>query len=232
MKQRILIVDDDNDILELLRYNLEQEGYEVRTLANSLRTVSAAKTFLPDLIILDIMMPNLNGVEVCKALRKSIFKSTYIFFLTARSEDYYQKAVFETGGDDYIHKVSGIKALTKKIGLVLKDHLTIRKGVSRIALGDLLLNRQDSSVTIQNAGKERRVVHLAKVEFELLFLLAQNMERSITAEHVVQCLWGSQTFMGEKTIDIYIQNVHSKLGCNLIHRFGDSICCVIPDVIN
>jgi two-component system alkaline phosphatase synthesis response regulator PhoP len=225
MKQRILIVDDDNDILELLRYNLEQEGYEVCTVSNSLKTVTAARAFLPDLIILDVMMPDLNGVEVCKALRKSIFKNTYIFFLSARSEDYFQQAVFDTGGDDYIHKVSGLKALTKKIGLVLKYQLNIRKSVGRITIGNVLLNRQDATAIIQNEAMERRVVHLPKMEFELLFLLAQNPDKPIPGDHIIQCLWGSQTFMGEKNIDAYIHNVHMRLGMQLIHRRNDLVYC-------
>ena len=167
--KKILVVDDDQDILELLKYNLEKEGYEVLTHAESADVISIARQFLPDLIILDIMMPDQNGIELCRQLRsKDRFKNTYIFFLTARSEYYYQDAAFITGGDDYIEKIVGLKALTKRISAVLKRNFVIRKSNALLHAGNLLMNRKNLSVQIR--GSE---VKLSKPEFDVLFFFAQ-----------------------------------------------------------
>src|ERR1700755_3275700 len=113
---RVLVVDDDSDILDLLEYNLAKEGFKVKTLDDSSRAVSVAEEFLPDLVILDIMMPHPNGIEVCRTLRgMKRFADTYIFFLTAKSESYYHEAALDTGGDDYIEKIVGLRALTYKV---------------------------------------------------------------------------------------------------------------------
>jgi two-component system alkaline phosphatase synthesis response regulator PhoP len=213
-KRRILIVDDDEDILQLLQYNLEKEGYEVRILSRSDKTVATAKNFLPDLIILDIMMPNQNGIELCRKLRdKNRFKSTYIFFLTARSETYYQHAVFHTGGDDYIEKVIGLKALTKKINAVLKRDYIIRKSVTEFKVGGLYINRESSSVK-----KNGLDILLTKPEFEVLFFLAQNPLKNISTDHLIQSIWGSETYLSENSVEIYIQNLKRKLGGDFIHQ--------------
>ena len=137
---RVLLVDDDQDILELLEYNLEKEGYKVKTLDDSNVAVSVAIDFSPDLIILDIMMPRPNGIEICKELRSlKRFANTYIFFLTAKSESYYQQAALDTGGDDYIEKVIGLRALTYKVSTVLKRRFVIRKSVPELQIGQICL---------------------------------------------------------------------------------------------
>jgi two-component system alkaline phosphatase synthesis response regulator PhoP len=216
-KRRILIVDDDEDILQLLQYNLEKEGYEVRILCESDRTISIAKNFLPDLIILDIMMPVQNGIELCRKLRnKKRFRNTYIFFLTARSESYYQHAVFQTGGDDFIEKIIGLKALTKKINAVLKGDYIIRKSVIEFKAGGLYINRESSSVK-----KNGLDILLTKPEFEVLFFLAQNPLKEISMDHLIQSIWGSEIYLSENSIEIYLQNLQRKLGKDIIHQHAD-----------
>jgi two-component system, OmpR family, alkaline phosphatase synthesis response regulator PhoP len=214
MKRRILIVDDDEDILDLLEYNLCKEGYEVRTLNRSLHTIAIAKKFEPDLIILDIMMPGENGIELCRQLReKHRFRDTYIFFLTARSESYYQHAVFQTGGDDYIEKVIGLKALTKKISAVLKGNYVIRKSMTKLRIGNLQLNRNTTTASFQGDAFQ-----LSKPEFELLFFFAQNPSKNISVHELVQSIWGSETYLDENNVEIYIQNLKKKFGIAIIRQ--------------
>ena len=135
---RILIIDDDRDILELLEYNLEKEGFKVKSLDESYYAIKTAKEFGPDLIILDIMMPHPNGIEICRELRgMKRFEETYIFFLTAKSESYYQQAALDTGGDDYIEKIMGLRALTFKVSTVLKRNFVIRKSAVELTIGNL-----------------------------------------------------------------------------------------------
>src|SRR5688572_2296301 len=130
---RVLVVDDDPDILELLKYNLEKENFKVKTLNSSDRAIRVAEDFVPDLIILDIMMPHPNGIELCRMLRSlERFEKTYIFFLTSKSDLYAQQAVFETGADDYIEKITGLRALIYRINSVLKERFIIRKSVAEI----------------------------------------------------------------------------------------------------
>lgn len=213
-RQKILVVDDDTDILDLLKYNLEKEGFQVKTLSNSKRTISVAKEFCPDLIILDIMMPHPNGIELCKELRmQKRFEETYIFFLTAKSESYYQQAALTTGGDDFIEKVIGLRALTYKVNSVLKKHFVIRKSVPEIQVGSLSLNRQ--SCTVKYHGE---IFQLSKPEFDLLFFFAQNGDRLITSENVINNIWGSEIFLFDTSIDIYIENLRKKLGLSMIQR--------------
>jgi len=212
---RVLLVDDDLDILELLKYNLEREGYKVKTLADSNAAVGIAKVFSPDLIILDLMMPHPNGIEICKELRNlEQFVNTYIFFLTAKSESYYQQAALDTGGDDYIEKVVGLRALTYKVSTVLKRKFVIRKSIPELHVGNICLNRKAYSVKIED-----HEVKLSKPEFELLFFLAQNPRKIISHENLLCNIWGSEVYMFDTSIDGYIQNLRMKLGRNLIQIF-------------
>lgn len=212
---RVLLVDDDLDILELLKYNLEKEGYKVKTLDDSHHAVSVAKDFCPDLIILDIMMPHPNGIEICKALRSmKRFEDTYIFFLTAKSESYYQQAALDTGGDDYIEKVVGLRALTYKVSTVLKRKFIIRKSIPELQVGNISLNRKANTVTIHH-----QEVKLSKPEFELLFFFAQNPRKIITQENLLCNIWGSEIYLFDTSIDAYIHNLKKKLGSDLIQTF-------------
>ena len=213
-----MLVDDDRDILELLEYNLEKEGFKVKALDDSAVAVRVANEFLPDLIILDIMMPHPNGIEICKALRSlQRFEDTYIFFLTAKSESYYLQAALDTGGDDYIEKVVGLRALTHKIRTVLKRKFVIRKSVPSLTIGNLSIKRHSHSVVMDNVE-----ISLSKPEFELLFFFAQNPGKVISQESLLRNIWGSEIYLFDTSIDVYIQNLRKKLGLNLIHRTHDN----------
>src|SRR6187402_1987463 len=188
---RVLVVDDDKDILDLLEYNLEKEGFKVKTLEDSFRAVDVAKDYNPDLIILDIMMPHPNGIEICRTLRSlKRFEETYIFFLTAKSENYYHEAALDTGGDDYIEKVIGLRALTYKVNTVLRRKFIIRKGIPELKIGNLRISRKSNSVRIGNFE-----IVLSKPEFELLFFFAQNPRKIITQENLVHNIWGSEIYL-------------------------------------
>lgn len=213
---KILLVDDDYDILELLKYNLEKEGYKVKTLHDSTGAVHVAKKFSPDLIILDIMMPHPNGIEICKELRGiKRFEDTYIFFLTAKSESYYQQAALDTGGDDFIEKVVGLRALTNKVATVLKRHFVIRKSTTELMVGDIKLNRKANSVQINNHD-----ITLSKPEFDLFFFFAQNPGKVISHENLLSTIWGSEVYLFDSSIEVYIDNLKTKLGKDLIRRCG------------
>jgi two-component system, OmpR family, alkaline phosphatase synthesis response regulator PhoP len=212
---RVLLIDDDQDILELLEYNLEREGYKVKTVEDSNVAVSVANDFSPDLIILDIMMPHPNGIEICKELRGlKKFADTYIFFLTAKSESYYQEAALDTGGDDYIEKVVGLRALTYKVSTVLKRRFVIRKSVPELHVGNISLNRKANTVSIN-----QQKVTLSKPEFELLFFFAQNPRKIISEENLLCNIWGSEIYLFDTSIDVYIQNLRAKLGLDVIQSF-------------
>jgi two-component system alkaline phosphatase synthesis response regulator PhoP len=215
---RVLVVDDDRDILDLLKYNLEKEGFRIKTLENSKKTIAVAKSFCPDLIILDMMMPHPNGIELCRELRSmKRFKNTYIFFLTAKSENYYQQAALQTGGDDYIEKMFGLRALTYKINSVLKKSYVIRKSIEELNIGSLSIHRKSNSVSVH--GYE---VFLSKPEFELLFFFAQNADKIISEENLIHILWGSEIFLLDKSVELYIENLRKKTGMNIIQRLSDN----------
>jgi two-component system alkaline phosphatase synthesis response regulator PhoP len=214
---RVLVVDDDRDILELLEYNLEKEGFKVMALQDSWHAVKVAKEFMPDLVILDIMMPHPNGIEICKELRSlKRFEETYIFFLTAKSETYYRQAALDTGGDDFIEKVVGLRALTYKVKTVLKRRFVIRKSVPELKVGNMVINRKSSTVRIGDFE-----VALSKPEFELLFFFAQNPDKAISQENLLKNIWGSEIYLFDTSIEVYIQNLKAKLGLDLIRRTTD-----------
>lgn len=215
---RILVVDDDRDILDLLEYNFEKEGFKVKTLIDSHKAVSVAKDFSPELIILDIMMPNPNGIEVCRRLRSmKRFEDTYIFFLTAKSETYYHEAALDTGGDDYIEKVIGLRALTHRVSSVLKKKFIIRKGVPALKVGNLIIHRKSNSVKIGTTE-----IFLSKPEFELLFFFAQNPSKIITLDNLLNNIWGSEIYLFDTSVEVYIQSLKNKIGFSLISCLSDN----------
>jgi two-component system alkaline phosphatase synthesis response regulator PhoP len=205
---RVLIIDDDKSILMLLAYNLKKEGYKIKTLHDSREAVEVANKFSPDLIILDLMMPHINGIELCREFRKlPQFQNTYIFFLTAKSESYYQEAVFDTGGDDFIEKIMGIRTLTNKINGVLKKKLVIRKGLQEFKIGNLILKRKSREVLDGN-----RELTLSKPEFELIYFFAQNPNKDISNKFVLQNLWGTESYQSEVSIDTCLRKLIKKFG--------------------
>jgi len=213
-KHKILIVDDDKDILELLKYNLAKEGYDVYVEKRADKSLDRANKLRPDLIILDIMMPEINGLEICTMLRRNAdFRDTFIFFLTAKSEKHLQVEAFRRGGDDYIEKITGLRALTHKVGSVLKKDLVIRKWVPEITLKSMRIDRTKSAV-IYNG----KMIPLSKYEFELLFFFAQNPKKVITRDSILHNIWGSDIYLLAKSVDTYVNNICAKLGTSLIAR--------------
>ncbi len=218
-RHKILIVDDDFDILELLKYNFEREGYDVYVEEEGAKSVETAGKCHPDLIILDIMMPGLNGLEVCERLRKlKDFEKTYIFFLTAKSQKFLQAQAFDMGGDDYIEKITGLRALTHKVRSVLKKDLVIRKGIKEIKLKSMVIDRENRLVHYK--GKQ---IELSNYEFELLYFFAQNPKKIIKHDSLLHNIWGSDIYLIAKSVDTYVNSICSKVGATVINKErGDS----------
>lgn len=213
-KHKILIVDDDKDILELLKYNLQKDGYQVFIEKHSKRALDTAIQVSPDLIILDIMMPEMNGLELCDLLRRHPdFGKTYIFFLTAKSEKLLQFQAFERGGDDYIEKITGLRALSYKVGAVLKKDMIIRKSEMEIHIKSLRIDRLKKAAYYR--GKE---IIFSQQEFDLLYFFVQNPRKEITGENLLHNIWGSDIYMLTKSVDTYINNICHKMDTMLIAK--------------
>ena len=207
---KILLVDDEPDILEIVGYNLSQEGYQVITAKNGLKGVEKAKKERPQLIILDVMMPEMDGIEACEHIRKlPELKNTIITFLTARGEDYSQVAGFDAGADDYITKPIKPKVLVSKVKALLRRLKTDDSTVPIIKIGDIEINREEYKISIK--GKE---VVLPRKEFELLFLLASKPGKVFKREDILDKVWGNEVVVGGRTIDVHIRKLREKLGDN------------------
>ena len=209
---KVLVVDDEEPILELLKYNLEKEGYEVKVAANGHEGVDIAKKFKPDVVLLDIMMPKMDGVEACRQLRAMPdLVNTFIVFLTARSEEYSEVAAFDVGADDYITKPIKPRALMSRIQALLRRDSKGKSTTGQIALGDLVIDR--SSYTIRLKGVE---INLPKKEFELLFFLAQHPNKVFSRDDLLQNIWGSDVYVLARTVDVHIRKVREKIGDDYI----------------
>jgi len=208
-KQKILIVDDEPDILELIEYNLKKEGYQVYTANNGQVAVSEAKKFLPDLIILDIMMPKMDGIEACRILRAMPeFKNTFMVFLTARSEEYSEIAGFNVGADDYIAKPIKPRALISRINAILRRNSSPDEAVaSKVEIADLVIDRE--TFLVYRHGEK---IVLAKKEFELLYLLASKPGKVYTREVILKSIWEDSVIVTNRTIDVHIRKIREKLG--------------------
>ena len=209
-KTKILIVDDEPDILEILRYNLEKEDFTVFTAGNGEEGIRLAEQEDPHLIILDIMMPKMDGVEVCRYLRgKDQFQNTIIAFLTARDEDYSQIAALEIGGDDYITKPIRPRVFMSRIKALLRrsDRKEAEEEQKTITVGDLTVDRERISV---RKGEEE--IELAKKEFELLQLLVSKPGKVFSREEIFNKVWGTDVIVGNRTIDVHIRKLREKIG--------------------
>ena len=205
---KILLVDDEPDILEIVGYNLSQEGYQVFTAKNGAEGVKKAKTVKPQLIVLDVMMPEMDGIEACEQIRKMPeLKNTIITFLTARGEDYSQVAGFDAGADDYITKPIKPKVLISKVKALLRRLKTEESSVPIIKIGDIEINREEYKIAIK--GKE---VVLPRKEFELLYLLASKPGKVFKREDILDKVWGNEVIVGGRTIDVHIRKLREKLG--------------------
>jgi two-component system, OmpR family, alkaline phosphatase synthesis response regulator PhoP len=210
---KILIVDDEPDILELLEYNLKKEGFQVFTANNGEDAIQKAKKTLPDLIILDIMMPKLDGIETCRMLRQlPEFKNTFMIFLTARSEEYSEIAGFNVGADDYIAKPIKPRALIGRINAILRRTSNPNETAdNKIVIGDLIINRETYDVTHKGT-----VINFAKKEFELLYLLASKPGKVFTRETILKNIWEDSVVVTNRTIDVHIRKLREKLGDDYI----------------
>ncbi|GAB3920108.1 response regulator transcription factor [Mucilaginibacter myungsuensis] len=208
-KQKILIVDDEPDILELIEYNLKKEGYQVYTARNGQEAVAEAKKVQPDLIVLDIMMPKMDGIEACRIMRTMPeFKSTFMVFLTARSEEYSEIAGFNVGADDYIAKPIKPRALVSRINAILRRNATPEEVTdNKLEIGDLVIDRE-AYLVYQGGNK----VVLAKKEFELLYLLASKPGKVYTREVILKNIWEDSVVVTNRTIDVHIRKIREKLG--------------------
>lgn len=208
-KQKILIVDDEPDILELIEYNLKKEGYQVHLASNGQEAVAEAKKVLPDLIVLDIMMPKMDGIEACRIMRTMPeFKNTFMVFLTARSEEYSEIAGFNVGADDYIAKPIKPRALVSRINAILRrNNGPDEVSDNKLEVGDLVIDRE-SYLVYQNGQK----VVLAKKEFELLYLLASKPGKVYTREVILKNIWEDSVVVTNRTIDVHIRKLREKLG--------------------
>lgn len=207
-KIKVLVVDDEPDIVEILKYNLQKEGYEVATAEDGIKAVKIAGKFLPDVILLDIMMPNQDGVETCLQLRQiPELKNSFIIFLTARMEEYSEVAAFDVGADDYITKPIKPRALMSRIAALFRRETKKEQEVSQIKVKDLLIDR--GSYTIDKNGK---TITLPKKEFELLYFLAKNPNIVFSRDELLQNIWGTDVFVLARTVDVHIRKVREKIG--------------------
>ncbi|UGS21343.1 response regulator transcription factor [Flavobacterium cyclinae] len=207
---KILLVDDEQDILEIVGYNLSQEGYQIVTASNGKEAITKAKKELPQLIIMDVMMPEMDGMEACENIRKiPELQDTIITFLTARSEDYSQVAGFDAGADDYIAKPIKPKVLVSKVQALLRRFKGVEGTTSTttLTLGTIEINREEYKII-----KEGEEIILPRKEFELFYLLATKPGKVFTREEILDKVWGNEVVVGGRTIDVHIRKLREKIG--------------------
>jgi two-component system, OmpR family, alkaline phosphatase synthesis response regulator PhoP len=209
----ILLVDDEPDIVEFLSYNLKKEGFKVYTANNGKDGIKTAKEIKPHLIVLDVMMPGMDGIETCHELKQiPALSKTLIMFLTARGEDYSQIAGLDSGADDYITKPIKPQLFISRINALLRRHSEqTTPGNSTIKISTLLIDREKFIVI-----KQGQKIVLPKKEFELLFLLASKPDRVFTREDILSRIWGDNVVVGDRTIDVHIRKVREKIGMEFI----------------
>jgi len=206
---KILLVDDEQDILEIVGYNLAQEGYQIVTAANGKEAIAKAKKEIPHLIIMDVMMPEMDGIEACENIRRiPELSQVIITFLTARSEDYSQVAGFDAGADDYIAKPIKPKLLVSKVKALLRrlKHEE-EKGSETLNVGGIEINREEYKIV-----KDDVEIVLPRKEFELFYLLASKPGKVFKREEILDKVWGSEVIVGGRTIDVHIRKLREKIG--------------------
>ena len=209
---KILAIDDEKDILLLLKYNLESEGYIVKTASSGKEGLDIASEYNPDLILIDIMMPEIDGIETCRKLREiEKFQSTFILFLTARVEEYSEVAAFDAGGDDYITKPIKPRALLSRINSFYKRKSSVDNSKNVIEVENLLIDKDSYVVKVE--GNE---VFFPKKEFELLHFLATNPKKVFSRESLLRNIWGADVHVVARTVDVHIRKIREKLGQDFI----------------
>jgi two-component system alkaline phosphatase synthesis response regulator PhoP len=205
---KILVVDDDPDILELLQYNLEREGYIVKTAADGKQALDIVKDFLPGLVLMDIMMPHIDGMEAGRRMRETPeLNNTLIIFLTARVEEYAEVAAFDIGADDYITKPIKPRALTSRISALFRRELNKNKEIEKLMIKDLVIDQK--SYTVFSKGLS---VALPKKEFDLLLFLAQHSNHVFDRDALLNNIWGTNVFVLARTVDVHIRKIREKIG--------------------
>ena len=208
LSTKILIVDDDPEIIEILNYNLINSGFITKSASNGLEAIKKAKKFIPDIILLDVMMPEMDGIEACIKIREiKTLTNTRIIFLSARGEDFTQIAAFDAGADDYISKPVKPKILLKKISSIARRLDRNKNPIGILDLGEIIIDRESYIVTINNVEK-----NLPRKEFELLYLLATKPGKLFTREEIMLKVWGTEIFVGDRTIDVHIRKLRKKIG--------------------
>ena len=209
-KIKILVVDDEPDIIEILKFNLENEGYKVISALNGKEALKLADEHLPHLIILDLMMPVMDGIEACERLRMDKrFNNSVIMFLSARGEDYSQVAAFESGADDYVTKPIKPRILNSKVKALLRRFKNELGQV--LSFENLLIDSEKYIVEVDN-----RIINLPRKEFELLFLLASKPGKVFKREKIMESVWGTDVIVGDRTIDVHIRKLREKIGENIL----------------
>lgn len=205
--KKILLVDDEPDIIELLSYNLEKEGYTVQSARDGRAALEVAKDYNPDMVLIDIMMPIMDGVEACRQLKENPQTANcFIIFLTARTEEYSEIAAFDVGADDYITKPIKPRALLSRINAFFKRESKKNKHSSKIDASGLIIDK--ASYTVVREGES---ILLPKKEFELLYFLAQNPNKVFSRDDLLQNIWGSDVYVLARTVDVHVRKVREKL---------------------
>lgn len=208
---KILIVDDDDDILDLLEFNLAKEGYQIFKASDGKEAVQKALEIHPHIVLLDIMMPNMDGIQACQEMRKEEkLNDAYIIFLTARIEEYSEIAGFSAGADDYINKPIKPGALISRIKAVLSRNQR-ESDQDEVSVGDLFIDRKSFEVNYKESK-----IHFARKEFELLYLLATNPGKVYSRNDILDNIWGNDVYVGDRTIDVHIRKIREKINPNYI----------------
>lgn len=208
MPAKILIVDDEPDIVEFIQYNLEREGFDTETAYNGEEAIAKARSVRPDIIILDVMMPLMDGIEACRIIKEDErIKNTFVVFLTARSEEYSELAGFEVGADDYISKPIKPRVLVSRLKAMLKRGSENGDIGNVLTVQDLIINRNSFNVQVDD-----KTITMPKKEFDLLFLLASKPGKVFTREKILSEVWGDDVLVVDRTIDVHIRKIREKLG--------------------
>lgn len=204
---KILVVDDENDILEFIQYNLKKEGYDVYIAHNGYEAIDIGHKIKPDLILLDVMMPIMDGIEACKQMKADPdFANTFIVFLTARSEEYSEIAGFQAGADDYIAKPIKPRVLVTRLSAILRRKEKVQPD-TKLSIGDIVIDRE--TFLVFRKGEK---IQFARKEFELLFLLASKPGKVFTRDYILEKVWGDEVLVVDRTIDVHIRKIREKLG--------------------
>lgn len=208
----VLLVDDENDILDFVGYNLRKEGYNVLTSDNGRDAIVKAKENLPHLILLDVMMPEMDGIDTCREIKRIPgLENSLVVFFTARSEDFTQILSLDAGGDDYITKPIKPAVLVSKVNSLLRRHKSVKESANIYEAGDLKINKENYMVYFEN-----QEIQLARKEFELLNLLASKPHKVFTRDEIMSKIWDDDVIVGERTIDVHIRKIREKTGIDHI----------------